>query len=78
MKKKVKIPAEVLEQLEGHPEMKRAILGMMDAEGRIEIRDEVWNRDGEGADRNGKDGIALPDCIDTGLTIGDLFTLFGT
>ena len=42
MKKKNKIPAEVLEQLEEqHPQMAKAVKRQMDAEGRIEVRDEV-------------------------------------
>ena len=46
----------------------------MDDEGRIEIRDEVWNRqDGED---EGKEK-AWPELIDTGLTIGDLLGMLG-
>ena len=67
MKKKIKIPAEVLEQLEEqHPQMTEEVKRQMDAEGRIEVRDEVWNR---------QDGESEPnflECIETGLTIGDL------
>ena len=74
MKKKIKIPAEVLEQLEEqHPQMADAVKRQMDAEGRIEILDEVWNRqDGEEA-KDGRTEPSLPECIETGLTIGDLF-----
>ncbi len=65
--KKIKIPAEVLEQLEEqHPQMAEAVKRQMDAEGRIEILDEVWNRLDE------ETGASFPECIETGLTIGDL------
>lgn len=47
----------------------------MDDEGRIEIRDEVWNRQDEEEDE-GK-GKAWPELIDTGLTIGDLLGMLG-
>ena len=66
--KKIKIPAEVLEQLEAqHPQMAEEVKRRMDAEGRIEILDEIWNRQDEETDPS------FPECIETGLTIGDLF-----
>ena len=78
MKKKVKVPAEVLEQLEEqHPQMAEAVKRQMDAEGRIEIRDEVWNRQDEEEAKDGGAKPSFPECIETGLTIGDLFGLFG-
>ena len=46
----------------------------MDDKGRIEVRDEVWNRQDEEEDE-GK-GKVLPEVIDTGLTIGDLLGIF--
>ena len=66
--KKIKIPAEVLEQLEEqHPQMAEEVKRRMDAEGRIEVRDEVWNR------QDGESEPNFPECIETGLTVGDLF-----
>ena len=67
MKRKNKIPAEVLEQLEEkHPQMAEEVKRQMDAEGRIEVRDEVWNR------QDGELEPSFPECIETGLTVGDL------
>ena len=65
--KKIKIPAEVLEQLEEqNPQMAEDVKRQMDDEGRIEVRDEVWNQQGE------KKDPSFPECIKTGLTVGDL------
>lgn len=44
MKKIIKVPAEILEQLESFPDIKAEFGKLMDDEGRIGIRDEVWNR----------------------------------
>ena len=67
MKKKIRIPAEVLEQLEEqHPQMAEEVKRLMDDEGRIEVRDEVWNRQDEETEPS------FPECIKTGLTVGDL------
>lgn len=67
MKKKIKIPAEVVEQMEEqNPQMAEEVKRRMDDEGRIEVRDEVWNRQGEETE------IELPEVIETGLTVGDL------
>ena len=67
VKKKIKIPAEVLEQLEEqHPQMAEEVKRRMDAEGRIEVRDEVWNRQDE------EEEPSFPERIETGLTVGDL------
>ncbi len=68
MKKKIKIPEEIVEQLEEqHPQMAEEVKRQMDAEGRIEIRDEVWNR------QDGETEPNFPECIKTELTVGDLF-----
>ena len=65
MKKKIKILAEVLVHLEEqYPQMAEAVKRQMDAEGHIEIRDEVWNRQDEATDSS------FPECIKTGLTVG--------
>ena len=72
MKKKNKMSAEVLEQLEEqHPQMAEEVKKRMDADGRVEIRDEVWNRQDE------EKGVELPEIVETGLTIGDLMGMFG-
>lgn len=73
MKKQVKIPAEVLEQLDKqYPHMAEEIKSLMDDEGRIAIRDEVWNREKE-EERETKDARPeLPKVVETGLTISDL------
>ncbi len=56
MKRKVKISAEVLEQLEErHPQMAEEVRRRMDDKGRIEVRDEVWNRQDEEEDEEGED-----------------------
>ncbi len=56
MKRKVKISAEVLEQLEErHPQMAEEVRRRMDDKGRIEVRDEVWNRQDEEEDGEGED-----------------------
>ena len=56
MKRKVKISAEVLEQLEErHPQMAEEVRRRMDDKGRIEVRDEVWNRRDEEEDGEGED-----------------------
>ena len=76
MKKKVRVSAEVLEQLkEHHPKMAEEVRQRMDDKGRIEVRDEVWNRQDEEEDE-GKEK-AWPELIDTGLTIGDLLGMLG-
>ena len=63
--------AEVLEQLEEqYPQMAEEVKRQMDDEGRIEVRDEDWNRLGE------ETGPSFPECIETGLTIGDLMGTF--
>ena len=67
MMKKIKIPADVLEQLEEqHPQMAEEVKRQMDDEGRVEVWDEVWNRQGEETEPS------FPECIKTGLTVGDL------
>ena len=67
MKKKNKIPAEVLEQMEEqHPQMAEEVKRQMDDEGRIEVRDEVWNRQGEETEPS------FPECIEIGVTVWDL------
>ncbi len=45
MKKKIRLPAEVLEQLDSYPEIKEELSKLMDDEGGIETRGEVWNRE---------------------------------
>ncbi len=78
MKKKVKIPAEVLEQLEEqHPKMAEEVRRRMDDEGRIEIRDEVWNRQDGEEEKDGGAKPSFPEYIETGLTIGDLLGMLG-
>ena len=66
--KKIKIPAEVLEQLEEqHPQMAEEVKRRMDDEGRIVVRDEVWNRQDEETEPS------LPEYIKIGLAVvGDL------
>ena len=65
--KKIKIPTEVLEQLkEQNPQMAEEVKRQKDDEGRIEVRDEVWNRQDEETEPS------FPECIKTGLTVGDL------
>lgn len=74
MKKKIKLPAEVLEQLEArHPQMAKEVRGLMDSQGRIEVQDEVWNRETEDAPQ--KEAPELPEVVDTGLTVGDLLRI---
>ena len=65
--KKIKIPAEVLEQMEEqNPQMAEEVKRRMDDEGCIEVRDEVWNRQDEEKEPS------FPECVETGLTVGDL------
>ena len=72
--KKIKIPAEVLEQMEEqNPQMAEEVKRRMDDEGCIEVRDEVWNRQDEEDARDKEMKPSFPECIKTGLTTGDLF-----
>lgn len=59
---------------ERHPQMAEEVRRRMDDKGRIEVRDEVWNRQDEEEDEG--EGKVLPEVIDTGLTIGDLLGIF--
>ena len=77
MNRKIKISAEVWAQLENHPTMKEQLASLMDDEGRIEIRDEVWNRDTEECGQSKEAWPELPEVVETGLTIGDLLKIFG-
>ena len=68
MIKKIKIPAEVLEQMEEqHPQMAEEVKRLMDDEGRIEVWDEDWDR------QNEEKETSLPEYIKIGLAVvGDL------
>ncbi len=68
MIKKIKIPAEVLEQMEEqNPQMAEEVKRLMDDEGRIEVWDEDWDR------QNEEKELSLPEYIKIGLAVvGDL------
>lgn len=68
MIKKIKIPAEVLEQMEEqNPQMAEEVKRLMDDEGRIEVWDDDWDR------QNEEKEPSLPEYIKIGLAVvGDL------
>ena len=78
MKKRIKVTAEVLEQIkEQHPQMVEDIKKRMDGEGRIEVREEVWNRNGGAEDKNSEPETELPEIIELGVTVGELLGIPG-
>lgn len=67
-----------MEQLEAqHPQMAAEVRRRMDDKGRVEVRDEVWNRMTGDETESGRKEPVFPECIDTGLTIGDLLGMIG-